>query len=120
MRADATAGAGDCRCHENLILRIRYREATGSELLTTCGGDLHSALFTEAGQRFLAAYYTRYMEDYRQVFGDDVYAVEDTWDNYAKLAPAITRAYMHGGSRTGNEPCVAFAAPVVATRGRSR
>ena len=83
--------------HENLVLRIRYREARGSELLTACGGDLRSSLFSEAGQRFLAAYYPRYMEDYRQVFGDDIYGVEDSWENYARLAPTITRSYMHGG-----------------------
>ena len=83
--------------HESLVLRIRYRESRGSELLAACGGDLRGPLFTEPGQRFLAEYYPRYLEDYRRVFGDELYAVEDNWDNYARLAPVITRAYMRGG-----------------------
>ena len=41
------------QAHEQLVLRIRYHEARGSELLVACGGDLSRELFTPAGETFL-------------------------------------------------------------------
>ena len=80
--------------HEQLILRLRFEEATGSELLIACGGVLSRDLFNAAGQRFLDGYYTGYMDVFRSVFGADCYTVSDNHANYQKLAPVLTRAYM--------------------------
>lgn len=90
------------QAHEHLVLRIRYREARGSELLVACGGDLNRELFTPAGEAFLDDYYPHYRADLEQAFGPDIYAVEDTWDSYGAISPLITRAYMsrHSQSRS--------------------
>ena len=89
------------QAHEQLVLRIRYREARGSELLVACGGDLGRDLFTPEGQAFLNDYYPHYPADLEQAFGPDIYSVADTWDSYAAISPLITRAYMnrHAQSR---------------------
>ena len=76
--------------HETQVLRIRFREAKGSELVVACGGTLSSDLFTPAGQRFVEGYYDTYLDDYRGVFGEDVYLVEETWANYELIAKVLT------------------------------
>ena len=80
--------------HERLILRVRFEEATGSELLIACGGALSRELFSQQGQRFLDDFYPGYMDMFRCVFGDDCYAVKDNTDNYRKLAKMLTQRYM--------------------------
>ncbi len=81
---------------ERLILQVRYREATGAELLVACcAGTLDAHCLNEAGQRFTEAYYPRYMEDFRAVFGDAVYDVKDDWAHYDKIAKLLTERYMH-------------------------
>jgi len=74
------------------ILRVRYREITGSELLVAdCGGALDSRWFNPTGVEFCDRYYPRYMDDYRRVFGDAIYAVSDDWDHYDQLAGLLTQ-----------------------------
>ena len=81
---------------ERLILRVRYREATGAELLVGgCGGTLDVHCLNEEGQRFTEAYYPRYMDDFRTVFGDAVYDVKDDWAHYDEIARLLTKRYMH-------------------------
>jgi hypothetical protein len=84
--------------HERLLLRVRFREATGSELLIACGGNLSRDLFSAQGQRFLDRYYVNYMAVFCDVFGKeaavDCYEVADNWANYDQLAVVLTRAYM--------------------------
>ena len=76
---------------EESILRLRYREITGSELLLRgCGGTLDSRWFSEAGVAFCDRYYARYLDDYREVFGDAIYDVKDDWAHYDRLAPLLT------------------------------
>lgn len=79
------------------ILRVRYREITGSELLVAdCGGALDSRWFNAAGVAFCERYYPSYMDDYRHVFGDAIYGVSDDWDHYDRLAGLLTeRLYGH-------------------------
>ncbi|NIP16382.1 MAG: hypothetical protein GWM88_17205 [Pseudomonadales bacterium] len=80
-----------------LVLRVRYREKTGSELLlAACGGALDGRWLNEAGRRFTDEYYKGYLADFRSVFGAAVYDVEDDWDHYDRLAPVLTRRYMGG------------------------
>jgi hypothetical protein len=84
---------------EQLLLRVRYREVTGSELLVAaCAGELHSRWLSEAGRRFTDGYYPRYLTDFASVFGGDVYDVKDDWAHYDQIAAVLTRHYMHGAT----------------------
>jgi len=87
--------------HETLVLRIRFQEATGSELVVACGGTLRRDMFNADGQRFLDSYYPRFMQDVERVFERSPYAVEDDWRNYPSLAAVLTRAKMGSADRTG-------------------
>lgn len=85
-----------------LLLRVRYREVTGSELLVAgCAGELHSRWLSEAGRRFTDAYYPQYLADFAAVFGGDAYDVKDDWAHYDQIAAVLTRAYMRGAGRHG-------------------
>jgi hypothetical protein len=81
--------------HETLVLRVRYREVTGAELLVAGGaGRLDDSHLNEEGQRFTAAYLPGYMDDFRAAFGGDPYAVPDDWAHYDRIAPVLTRKLM--------------------------
>jgi len=80
--------------HEGLVLRLRFQEAQGSELLIAAGGDLQRQMFNAAGQRFLDSFYPEYMTLFAQVFAQDCYEVRENWDNYQTLAAELTRRYM--------------------------
>ena len=77
--------------HEPLVLRLRYQEARGSELLAACGGDLQRGLFNASGQQFLDGFYPQYLALFAEVFAAQPYAVRENWDNYQTLAQALTR-----------------------------
>lgn len=80
---------------ERLLLRVRYREVTGSELLISgCAGALDGIWLNDEGRRFTDGYYGRYLEDFAVVFGEDVYSVKDDWGNYDRIAVLLTRRYM--------------------------
>ncbi|MEM9623164.1 MAG: hypothetical protein AAF993_16050 [Pseudomonadota bacterium] len=93
--------------HERLILRIRFQEARGSELLAVCGGDLLVSLFNEDGQAFLTSYYPRYMRDYALLFdkqvGTECYVVPDDIEHYQRVAQMLTDQFMRslGRRRSG-------------------
>lgn len=87
--------------HEQLVIRIRMQDAKGSELLMSVGGVLDEALFTVRGRRFAKTYYPRYMQDYRSVFGQDPYLVEDTWDNYDTIARLLTKELLGSSTFSG-------------------
>ena len=79
----------------NLVLRIRFREATGSELAVAgCGGVLRPEHFNGEGRSFTEARYADYLADFRMVFGDAPYDVKDDWDHYDQIAPVLTRRLM--------------------------
>lgn len=90
------------RC-ERLLLRLRYREVTGSELLVAgCGGRFTSESLNEQGKQFTDRYYPSFLDDFREVFGEDIYDVKDDWTHYDILSPVLTRRFMHsdaGASR---------------------
>lgn len=84
-----------------LVLRVRFREVTGSELLVAgCGGCLGAEHLDAEGRAFTEAYYGRYLDDFRSIFGADPYGVRDDWDHYDRIAPLLTRQLMsfRGGS----------------------
>jgi hypothetical protein len=85
------------REHERLILRLRFQEALGSELLVACGGNLQRSMFSAEGQRFLDDFYPQYMTLFQQLFGENPYAVAETWSNYQTLAARLTGLYLGAG-----------------------
>jgi hypothetical protein len=89
--------------HERLVLRLRFQEALGSEFLIACGGDLQRQMFNSAGQQFLDGFYPHFMPLFKQLFGEDCYAVRENWDNYQMLAAELTRRYM-GNQREQRAP----------------
>lgn len=77
------------------VLRVKYRELSGAELfVSACGGRLEYEHLNERGQQFSRRYYARYLADLRTLFGDDLYRVEDNWDNYDRVAPILTAALL--------------------------
>ncbi len=79
------------QAHEQLILRLRFEEANGSELLVACGGELRRDMFNTQGQQFLDVFYPRYMTFFADLFGVEPYSVRENWDNYQRLAQALVR-----------------------------
>jgi hypothetical protein len=78
-----------------LILRVRFREVVGSELLVAgCGGRLRPEHLNAEGSAFSEAYYGRYLDDFRATFGSEPYGVEDDWEHYDRIAPLLTRRLM--------------------------
>ncbi len=87
--------------HESAVLRLRYREITPAEFLTTtCGGRLSREIFNADGRRFTETYYESFLDDFTAAFGDDVYSVKDGWATYDEIARVLTRRYM--GNRPGD------------------
>jgi hypothetical protein len=81
--------------YHDLVMRVRYREVKGSELLVAgCGGELHPEHLNPAGRVFTEGYYPRYLDDFRSTFPGDIYLLEDNWDHYDQIASVITRVYM--------------------------
>ncbi len=84
--------------YEQLILRIRYGEISGSELLIAAGGDLRRDMFNAQGQRFLDQHYPAYLEAFTELIEAPV---QDNQANYARVARWLTDRYMGAGKRQG-------------------
>jgi hypothetical protein len=85
-----------------LILRVRFREVSPSELLVAgCGGCLGYEDLSAEARAFTEAYYGRYLDDFSATFGADPYGVADDWENYDRIARLLTRRLMdfRSGSR---------------------
>lgn len=93
--------------HEDLLLRLRYREITGSELLTVgCGGVLSADVLNAEGREFTERHLDGFFEDLRATFGPDIYGMEDSWQQYDRVAPLLMRRLMakrHGPDRRNGE-----------------
>jgi hypothetical protein len=84
---------------------VRSRRMTGREFLfQACDGKFWDEDLNEEGNRFAAAYYSGeggtgygvYLEDYERVLATGLptmYHVEDSWENYDAIAPAISRRH---------------------------
>jgi hypothetical protein len=74
---------------------VRNREVTGGELLLTkLDEKFFEELLTAEGLAFTKSYYETngYANDYDRVLGGNLptlYHVQDTWENFDKLAPVI-------------------------------
>ena len=93
------------RTHENLLLRLRDRDLKPAELLVAgCAGRLERKDLNAAGQQFADACLPGYLETFAELFGADVYDVEDSWTSYDKLAPVLAAALYGPGSRRHETP----------------
>lgn len=80
---------------ESLVLRLRFREITGSELAVAgCAGVLTDRWLNEEGQAFTRDYFSGYYDDFRAEFGGDIYGVRDDWTHYDRMARRLTRSLM--------------------------
>lgn len=80
------------------VLRVRHRSITGCRfVMAQCDGKLFAHMFNTAGMAFAEAYYPRtYLRDYHRVLASGAgseYRVEDSWENYERLAGVIDERY---------------------------
>jgi hypothetical protein len=87
-----------------LLEKLRRRETTGREFFEAACGDRFSERdLNPEGNAFAEYYYVNqagqrgaYFADYKEVLADgqpSFWHVADTWANYDRLAPVITRRY---------------------------
>lgn len=75
--------------------RVLKREATGREFLfKELDEKFFDRLLNKEAKAFTTAYYetNEYVNDYDRVLGgelESLYHVEDTWDNYDRIAPLL-------------------------------
>jgi len=83
------------RTHELTLTRLRYRDLSPAEFLTTCtGGYLEASDLSDEGRAFTEAFYPHYPAALRAAFGEDVYDVPDDWPHYDRIAKSLTRELM--------------------------
>jgi|GEM_PF-715712 len=83
------------------ILRLHYNDGSCIEMLVAgCAGTLKYSHLNSQGAAFARNYYSTYLADWQTLFGEDIYAVEDSWENYAKIAAVLTKALHSKGGRT--------------------
>jgi hypothetical protein len=80
---------------------VRQRTMTGRQfLLDECDEKLTDGDLNQEGNAFAAVYCDKdsgYLSDYARVLAVGVpslYHVADTWDNYDRIAPLISKAFM--------------------------
>lgn len=99
--------------HGTAVLRLKYRELKGSELLVSaCAGELCWIDLNERGKRFLREFYPTYLEVFGATLASDPFDVEDNWDNYDQISRVLTKALLAPGelrhSRRQGKPWWAF------------
>ena len=73
---------------------VKAGEMTGSDLADDVDDRLASDMLTPEGAAFTDAYYDTYLRDYEREFGaEPPYSIADDAASYARIAPAIDRAY---------------------------
>lgn len=79
---------GDSRA----LLRLKYREITGSELLVSaCGGCLDDNALSPAGMAFAAKHYAAFEAIAQERLGSPI---KDDWPSYDRIAPWLTERYL--------------------------
>lgn len=90
------SGLGSAEMEEDspeLLERLRVRDITpGAFFMAACDGKFIDDDLNETGQQFTEEYFeeepSEYLEDYGELFGDDVeslYEIADSWANYDRL-----------------------------------
>jgi hypothetical protein len=84
----------------NEIEKLKTRKLSPSELYMNWDGVLLGEMLSKEGFNFALSYFDfdkgSYMTDYERTFkltSEQVFVVQDTWDNYDKLKPVIDKAY---------------------------
>jgi hypothetical protein len=83
---------------------VKSRRLSGPQLLAGIDGIVESGMVTEDGYGFASNYFDlvnggQYLSDFRAQFGirgsrsEDLYQVEDHWENYDLIAARIDAAY---------------------------
>lgn len=96
---------------QDSIQKVKIRGMTGREfLLKECDGKFTDEDLNEEGNLFAQHYYEgeddhygRYLADYEEILLSglpSMYHVDDTWDNFDKIEPPISKAYQEW-KRTG-------------------
>ncbi len=86
------------------IENVKERKITGREFFFDyCDGKFWEDDMNEEGAKFTKCYYQdasgsygAYLDDYLALLGDDyesLYEVPNTWENYDKIAPQITKEF---------------------------
>lgn len=84
------------------IKKVKTQQMTGTEfLIKECDTKFWEEDLNSEGNSFSKFYYANnddygeYIDDYSKVFNEyeTLYSVEDTWGNYSKIEPIITKKY---------------------------
>jgi hypothetical protein len=91
-------GSATLRKHaRDALPRLKQRRITGRELLfSELDEKFFAGLLTKVGKDFTRDYYDAYIGDYAAALADElptVYHVEDSWENYDRIAPVIDNRY---------------------------
>ncbi len=85
------------------VVRLRMRDLKPVEfLIKATAGTLRSEHLNEAGLEFTERYYAGYIDDYAaalNIEASSVYDVEDSWENYDRVAPELTRQLYRRGRK---------------------
>ncbi len=87
------------------LSRVKKREMTGRDFLfAECDEKFWEDDLSEEGNAFAGQYYNQaYLEDYEKLLSaglPTLYHVEDTWKNFDKIDPVITRAWIKWQKRS--------------------
>lgn len=83
------------------INKVKKQEMTGRDfLIEECDSKFYNEVLNDEGNEFVEYYYEddgdgNYFGDYARVFNeyDNVYEVENSWENYDKIKPVIEMRY---------------------------
>ncbi len=83
------------------LTHVKNRRMTGRDfLIEECDSKFYDEILNEEGNSFTQFYYEgdgndSYFGDYAEVFTecDNVYDVENTWQNYDRIMPVIDKRY---------------------------
>ena len=82
------------------IEAVKARKMSGTEFLEReCDEKFWNEDLNDTGNEFAKYYYEsgKYFEDYASVLAENLptlYHVQDTWENYEKVSPAITKQFV--------------------------
>lgn len=83
------------------INKVKRREMKGRDfLIEECDSTFYNEVLNDEGNEFVKYYYEddgdeNYFGDYAKVFSeyDNIYEVENSWENYDKIKPVIEMRY---------------------------
>jgi hypothetical protein len=85
------------------VVRLRMRDLRPVEfLIRATAGSLRREHLNDVGLQFTERYYAEYLDDYAAALNLDassVYDVEDSWANYDRVAPELTRRLYRRGRK---------------------